>query len=348
MEYNLENQIEILLNNLISIKNKESLKQIIFTLGNTRVLGPKKYYFTPLRKGNDFILAGIVVFSEEEGRKVLERIDGKVDIIYVDCEKKSKNLYVNSEKEILFNLERLSNDIISKSKLRFYKGNDITIETIDRLVFDLLAFKNRLIGGSNILVVGLGNIGFKISLKLVERGSNVYVLSQNNDKSKSLIEAINLVKPKENLSSSEMFDFNDEELINKLDLIILCHLSTIENYSKIYNKTSKNCIFIDVGKGCLSQKQLKNLCDNGNICFRLDIGDSIVDFISNDVKYAYQKFEFPASKIYNNRKYISRGVAGIYNDIVVDNVLNPKFVYGVCDGNGGFLDLDPKFLKELI
>ena len=109
-----------------------------------------------------------------------------------------------------------------------------------------------------------------------------------------------------------------------------------------------SCIFVDVGKGCLSQKQLKNLSDNGNICFRLDVGDSIVDFITNDVKYAYQKFEFPASKIYNNRKYISRGVAGTYNDIVVDNVLNPKFVYGVCDGNGGFLDLNPKFLKELI
>ena len=85
-------------------------------MGNTRVLGPKKYYLTPKRVGKNFILAGIIVFSEEEGRIVLNTIDGLVDIIYVDCEKKSKNLKSKSKKEILFNLERLSNDIIIKSK----------------------------------------------------------------------------------------------------------------------------------------------------------------------------------------------------------------------------------------
>ena len=118
-------------------------------------------------------------------------------------------------------------------------------------------------------------------------------------------------------------------------MIILCHLSTIEKNSIIYNNTNKNCVFIDVGKGCLSDKQLREVSDNGSICYRLDVGDSIIDYIENDVKYAFKKFKFPASKIYNNKKFISRGVAGHINDIVVDDVLNPKFVYGICDGKGG-------------
>ena len=56
--------------------------------------------------------------------------------------KKSKNLEsLNGN----FNLERLSHEIIKTSKLRFFKGNDLTVSTIDSLVFNLLKSKGDII-----------------------------------------------------------------------------------------------------------------------------------------------------------------------------------------------------------
>ena len=55
-------------NKLIQFKKDNILKHIFFTLGNTRVLDSKNYYFTPFRLGENFILTGAVVFSEYEGK----------------------------------------------------------------------------------------------------------------------------------------------------------------------------------------------------------------------------------------------------------------------------------------
>ena len=370
MEENLKKKLSTLINNLIEIKEKYSLRYMFFTLGNTKVENDYNLYFTPIRIGKNFVVTGAIVFSEFEGKKILKEIDGIFDVIYVDSEKKSKssnlikidstNYYKNinnkddnSSKEGLFNLERLSSEIITKSKLRYFKGNDVTVESIDKLVFNILKHKKKLIGGSNILVVGMGNIGFKISLKLVERGANINILSTKNlSKSIKLIESINLIKPDQTISETKIFDKNNFELIKNLDIIILTHLSTIDENTKIYNKTSKNCIFIDVGKGCLNPDQIKFLYNKGNLCYRLDIGDSIIDFIENDIRLLSKEFTPPNLKIINNKRIISRGLLGYEDDIVVNDIENPKFVYGICNGLGGFKKKISKkeklFIKKLI
>lgn len=333
------------LDKISKIKSKDNYKYSVFTLGNTRVKNSKNFYLTPIRTGDNFILFGAVVFSEEEGKIILKYLDSKVDLIYVDCEKKSSN---NNLKKGLFNLERLSYEIIKKSKLRFYKGNDLTVECVDSLVLNIMKNEKRLVGGSNILVVGMGNLGFKISLKLVERGANLKVLSLNNENSKLLINTINMVKPKETISIVK--NVNIQTDFKLFDIIILCHLSTIESYTNYYKMSKSSCYFIDVGKGCLSPNQLKILKQKKNMCLRIDIGDSITDFISNDIKYAFEdKFELPSSKVINGSKIVSKGIIGNKGDIVVDNVNKPKFIYGICDGVGGLnRDIEYKMLLKKI
>ena len=345
----MNNKLDNLIKELQDTKVKYSLKYIAFTLGNTKINNAEDIYYTPVRVGNDFVLAGAVVFSELEGRYILEKIDGLCDIIYIDCEKKSKSSYL---KEGLFNLERLSTEIVVKSTLRYYKGNDITVESIDKLVYNILKSNNRLVGGANILIVGFGNIGFKISLKLVERGANISVLSRNINKSQKLIEAINIIKPSETISIVKAFDKENTNLISSLDIIILSHISTINEYSKIYYKTNKLCSFIDVGKGCLNKSQITNLNSRENLCYRLDVGDSIVDYLENDIKNFSKTFILPGTKIIKNKRIISRGVIGLKGDVVVNDIEKPKFIYGICNGKGGFnksySEEESLFIKNLI
>lgn len=332
MEPHIVKQFDQLIKDVLKLKAKKSV-QLIFSLGNTKSISEESVYFTPIRITDEFILVGAIVFSEIEGKVILNKIDGIFDLIYIDSEKKSK---FSTFKKGFFNLERLGNETIKKSKLRHYKGNDITIESIDKLVYNLLEIKGKPTGGSNILIVGLGNIGFKISLRLVERGANINILSSNINRANKLIESINIIKPRETIASAKLLDKEDIQLIEDLDLIILTHLSTISKNSKIYRRTSKFCDFIDVGKGCLSKNQLDELNKKGNSCIRLDIGDSFLDFLHKDLNILSKTYNKPSSKIIHNQRFISRGFIGSNGDVVVDDINNPKIIYGVCDGFGGF------------
>ncbi len=339
----LKQQVNLRVQDLLVQKRKYNIKHSVFVIGNTRVEGAKLYYWTPLRKSEAFISIGVVLFSEKEAKIVLEIIDGLIDYIFVDGEKKSKKTNVSG----LFNFERLSYEIVKKSHLRFFKGNDITTRAIDEMINSFFLIKKRLMGGSNILIVGLGNLGFKISLKFVERGAHIYIINRTKEKAIKLIEAINIIKPQETISEAKYIDKDllEETLLNELDVVILCYSGKFSGLDNLFNSLSSKTTVIDVGKGCLSNDQLTMLISKKIKCFRLDIGDALIDFIENDVKN-HKKPDQIAEKFIEGRRIITPGNIGLKNDVIVDNVDKPRYVYGVCDGKGGFISkLDNENLK---
>jgi hypothetical protein len=348
--------MEDILRNLVSdkikilgdLKHSLGIEKSVFVLGNTRVKDNKTFYWTPVRRCKNFISIGVVIFSEDEARVILEEIDGHVDYIFVDCEKKSKN----SNTIGLFNLERLSYELITKSFLKYYKGNDLTTDAVDKTILSILKNSSKLVGGCNILIVGMGNLGFKISLKLVERGANVFVLNRNAEKAIKLIDTINLIKPPETLASAKFIN-NNIDIDFNFDIIVLTHIDTIPENDHIYLNTNKECFFIDVGKGCLTKNQINQLVKNGNICLRLDVGDSLLEYIYTEIIFDGTKTNFiPTQKLLENRRIISTGLIGGKDDIVVDDAENPSFFYGICDGSGGFKqnlsEEDKKFINTII
>ena len=73
MKYdNLINNLIERLNHLKSLKEQKNY-EIVFTVGNTRVYDKSNYYLTPIRIVKNYIISGIVLFSENEGRKVFNQ-----------------------------------------------------------------------------------------------------------------------------------------------------------------------------------------------------------------------------------------------------------------------------------
>ena len=67
------------------------------------------------------VFTGIIVFSERYAKIAAQYIDGKVNYIIVDAEKKippKKNGKPS-------NIERRVKEVIKKTKLWFFKGNDL-------------------------------------------------------------------------------------------------------------------------------------------------------------------------------------------------------------------------------
>ena len=96
------------------------------------------------------------------------------------------------------------------------------------------------------------------------------------------------------------------------------------------------CI-IDIGKGMFNKTSLKKLIKKNINVFRLDVTPGYNSFIENYSisNKLYNLNKFGRNSI-NGKTYISRGILGYENEIVVDNPFNPKIIYGIADGYGDF------------
>ena len=324
--------------NFIKKKNRLIKKKTAFIISNTAKFKNVPFFITPIRETKNFHYFGITLFNDIVAKKICKIIDGKFDTIFVDSEKKSLNL---SKKNHLTNIERVVKENIRKSYLKFYKANDLTVDAAEN--FLVLRFKNEIrnLGGKKILIIGVGNIGFKLSLRLVERGANVEIYRRDTKKLNKICELINFIKPVGNISSVKPFKLSEKKL-KGFDIIICCAKGTNIIKLKKISDLNKKVVLLDIGKGMFDKNTLNNLIKNNLKVFRLDVSSSLDMEIENS-----EIFKLIEKKKYNARKVggftlVSSGLLGQEKDIIVDDVYNPKMIFGICDGKGDFVNSTKK------
>ena len=178
------------LQNVLNKINK-SKKVKCFFLGNTAKAEKPSFYVSDVRENSKFIFATAIIFNDKTAKKITRLIDGKVNYILLDTEKK---VLSKSTKRVV-NIEKTAKKEIKKSEIFTYKGNDLTIDAIDIFLTHLLKENLRGIGGKKVLIIGAGNIGFKIALQMIERGAKVFLCARNFKKLSLKVDALNLIKP---------------------------------------------------------------------------------------------------------------------------------------------------------
>jgi len=329
------------------IKSQKKQKKICFFLGNTKKIESKTYYITPVRENKSFIFFSAIVYNDYIAKKILKILDGEVDIILVDIEKKVQS---KSKSLGLVNIERTAKDNVKKSKLYIYKANDLTINAAETLLFNLFLKDKRGIGGKKILIIGVGNIGFKLALKFVESGSEIYIYRRNLEILKNIEQTINHIKP-QGTKSKVRFLKNFPKNFDLYDVIICAaNKKNIIKFSHV-NKLKKKNIFIDIGKGNFENNAIKILNEKKINIYRLDATSSFFSYLENlDFTEKHYNTKNLKRKI-DNITFVLRGVVGQKNDLIVDNVKEPTKVYGVCDGEGGLMIHDfidkQKIIKKI-
>lgn len=334
-------ELEKLIN---TIKKKKTKKKICFFLGNTKKSENKIFFFTPIRENRNFIFFGAIVYSDQIAKKILRIVDGKVDIILVDIEKKviSKN-----KRKSLVNIERTAKDITRKSKLYIYKANDLAVNATETLLFNLFLSDKRGLGGKKILIIGIGNIGYKLSLKFVESGSRIYIWSKKKKLLPSFAKTINIIKPSGTSSKVKSLKEMPKNL-GFFDIIITtANKKNIITHENIKSLKKRN-VLIDVGKGNFDKSAIKILNQKKINIYRLDTTSSYFSYLENisltEKQYKYNIF---SNKI-KNYTFVMRGIVGQKNDLIVDDVKKPKKIFGICDGEGGLISHNFNDKKKII
>jgi len=337
--------LEILKKKLKIINKSKKIK--VFYFGNTVKKESNDFYLTEIKENRKFIYFGAVIFNNYYAKKIAKIIDGNVDLALIDVEKK----ILSKRKSVYINIERAVKDVLKNTKICTYKGNDLTVQACETLISYIYIKDVKGVGGKKILVLGTGNIGFKISQKLVESGAHVYMHRRNQTILDKSVFTINALSPKATVAKARKVQFIERNL-NKYDLIIgTTNGKPLINKEHV-QKLKKNVIIIDVGKGIFNKDAL-NLAINKKISlYRLDITPAYDGYLEN--VYSTQKLNntnLIKSKLVHNLQIVKRGILSQAGTIIVDNVKNPKKIYGISDGKGSFKKTDKKkisIIKKLI
>ncbi len=323
---------------------KKEGKKTAFFISNTKKFENVLFYTTPIRKTKHYVYFGIVLFDDSVAKKIAKKVDGNFDVIFVDTEKKSYKLTKNR----IINVERTIKENIKKTYLRFYKANDLTINSAEDLLTIYFKKEVRNLSGKKILVLGAGNIGFKLSLRLIERGAEVYLYRRNKKRLNEMCKVINFIKPNGTIAKAKKM-YSVKSNLKKFD-IILCTANQkgILKIDSIRN-LKKNVLLVDVGKGIFDSQTLKLLNESNIYVHRLDVSPSLNMLLEGNESFK----EFEIKKIYeikksNNYRLVSQGLLGQKFDLITDNPSDPNIIYGICDGMGDFMRVDKSSKEKII
>jgi hypothetical protein len=319
---------------------KERLGFTIGTLTNYDLDGD--YYLTPVRKSSRLIYTGAIVRNVETAIQISRLVDETVSYIFVDSEKKvSESNYGAND---VGNIEKAVSSSITSSTLLTYKGNDLTVQSADTLIRVLTPN----LTGAKIAIAGVGNIGMKLALSLLERGNSIYLYSQDRSHSIDVATMLNKSKIRTTISraySAESF----LEAVDQADVLIATSnrkkfigLEHVNMMNRINDSVSP--ILVDVGKGCFKDE----VNNENNTVMRVDVGDQL----SSEIDSLVFQYEFLKSSIWSrtigDTRFVIRGIVGKRGDVLVDSLSKPSSVLGICDGEGNVSNVTSEIEERLV
>jgi hypothetical protein len=318
-------------------------KKTIFSIATT-AKQEENSYVTPTRICKDFILTGCLIFDQKILPMLLKKLDGVVDIILVDSEKKipllvHDNVDNQSEEGQTVGLvetgsmSKICFERISKSKVFEFKPNDLTVNA----TWSFLSHKFKFLNGKKISILGAGNIGSKLALKLVECGVEVHLYRRDFYKGHHITHSLNLIKP-EGVIANVQFHQNAVQASFLSDVLI----GATDGYpvidANIVNSVKKSCLIVDLGKNNLTNEAMKVAEKNSMEVYRSDVAPAIESYV-----YEVLKMQDILENSYGKKDLgfchiVGGGFFGALGDIVVDRINNPQYIIGVSQGNGSLKD----------
>ncbi len=345
-------------------KTENGLIKSIFTIASTSrdEAGSAVPYLTPIRSNRYFTIAGAVVFNQEQAVNIAIRMDGIVDIIAVDAEKKvpisaaikksniPKNVFDALNRDLKTvepvnsgNLAAICYELIKKSAFFEFKANDITVDAVWAFVSNKLKY----LTGKKIAIIGAGNIGSKLALKFVESGAEVVINRRDKYVGNTVANAINLIKPAMTIANVSYTD-NITKACFMADVIIGTNYGGASIDWQHIAVSKNRSLLLDVGKGSISKNAITKSSQFGKEVYRIDVSAALEGQLLTLIRSDEIVNGKLGRKTINGVSMVSGGFLGRKGDVVVDDINNPKNIIGIADGKGDFIrNPDKEHLKML-
>jgi hypothetical protein len=312
-------------NDLIKLKKdaKKFNKKLAIVITVTTQQSNWKIKILPVRILEKIICLPIGIKNSKKALEIIKKYDGFVDIFFIDIENKISECQ---------NLLQKVKKNIKKSEIYPIKGNDFSADASYATILEI--FKD--ITNKKFCIIGAGNIGSKVALKLIESGSNVFIINSNYKSSIKTATAINTLKPKQCMQSVKPISIS--KIPEEIDGVIGFTRGIPVITSNVIKKIKKGGIVFDGGTGTITDEAIINAKKKKLKVLRLDMRsgfESNVTLMMNTRILVSGVIGIKKIKGFN---IISGGYIGNLGDIVVDDFKNPKKILGISNGKGGLTD----------
>jgi hypothetical protein len=308
-----------------------------FFIGTTRKADRNNFFLTPKRESRDLIAGSVVVLTVREAIQIASLLDGEVEYIFVDSEKKiGRSLW---EIDDAGNIESAVRSTVKRSRVLTYKANDLTVQAIDGMVSVLASRFPKGIGGTSVCILGMGNVGSKVALSLVERGARIACFRRDQEALNLIVRALNSIKPPETLSEIVAHQ-SIEDAARGADIMIGLTPGIPIITPEVVEKINNAGFIIDGGKGNVSPEALSLAQFLGIEVYRTDIQPIVDGMISATLKMDTLLGNGLNRRKVGNLTFVDAGLLAAPGEIVVDRTPNPTRIFGVSNGRGELVPLE--------
>jgi hypothetical protein len=267
----------------------------------------------------DGILAGNLILREIASLpEIIKRFDGLVSRFFIDCEVKTE-----------IDLGTAVLDLIPSNRRHFFKPNDFTVEAADEWVAQRMAK----LDGACVSIVGAGNIGTKLAVRLAERGSEVRLVGRKNVILEATVQGLNAILRG---SGALIACPSIVDACARADVIIGCTPGTAVIDTEAV-EVSQASLLLDVGNGCFTRGAIAVAQERGHSLEVLSPTAGWEGFLRRYAATRKLQQGFGRRQLDSGVWIVSRGIMGAAGDILVDDISQPARVIGVCNGMGDLL-----------
>lgn len=267
----------------------------------------------------DGVLAGNLILRDAELLPgIVHRFDDIVSRFFVDCEVKAG-----------VDLCAAARAVIAPEKRHFFKPNDFTVEAADEWIAQRLPD----MVDARVAVIGAGNVGAKLALRLAERGSEVRLAGRRIESVVAVAQGLGEIMRG---SGSIAAETDVAVACAGADVVIGCTPGT-PVIDAVAIDAAGPALLLDVGNGCFSRTAIESAQRRGLTLEVLSPAAGWEGFVRRYVATLKLQQGMGRRQLGNGVWIVSRGIMGAAGDVLVDDVSCPSSVIGVCNGVGDLL-----------
>jgi len=313
---------------LEDIQQRKAGRATGFCIGTTRKSEGLDYFFTPTRESPEAIVGSVVVASVETAGLLAEALDGRVDYLFVDVENK-----ISSDSGEGISIEAPVRKLLRHSKFLPYKSNDLTVDAIEKAITAWFSLHKRSMEGTSIAIIGCGNIGSKLALRMVEMGVEARLYRRSTGALETVAAGINAIKSAE--TNANAISFSDPlQAAENADIVIGLAPGVPVVGSETIKRMKKDGLIIDGGKGCITAEAIQLARERGITTLRADIRAAFSGLVTSLL--AAERMFAHGLKIRQMGQHtvVSAGLLALVGEIIVLDTDSPTRIIGIADGTG--------------
>jgi len=296
--------------------SKKTRKKSIFSISTSNK--GQEVIFPFIRENNISVIGNCEVNTVKQANEVIKAIDGIVDIILVDADKKIEGI----------NLPCLVSKVTKKSQVISYKDTDAWAVAVDALISQI----TENIHNSKIVISGCNNPAIKVTQRLSERGARVTLCDENPDRLKEVVKGLNLIKGNNSINGET------DKIRASLDADVIIGFGKEALISKeMLEKMNQNGLVMDAGVGTISPEGIEYALNSGLKTYRLDMRAGLSGEIITVLETEELLKVIAGKDKINGIPVVAGGFIGKRGNVVVDSISNPVRVVGIADGKGGLI-----------